>query len=437
MFASRKSDTSKALSAVDQFTKTLLPYQRDWVFEPSRCAIANKGRQIGFSHATAFGCIIGAHARNIPQIILSASQSLSDEVLDKARIHCRVLASMGWIGVDRFEKDSASEISWGDNRRIIALPASPRTARSFSGDIWLDEFAYHLDPEGIQEAVFPIATRGNRRIRVFSTPNGAQGLFYRLYTKPPKNWVVHTVPMATAINQGLEIDLDAAHEAAGNDARLIGQWYNCEFTDGDQQYYPTRWLERCQEWDAAPDDVGVRYFAGLDIGRKKDATVLVVIGVVDGVAWVVHIETMKRTEFERQRVRIMELFGLYGWSKIAIDANGIGSQLTEELSKLMGINVVIPCDFQAKTKELVFTGAFKWLSNNLVRLPRTQAGAALIAEGKSVRRVITPSENVSYRMPRDATGHCDGFVGLALGLYAAGQPVPARGIGQMPVFAIA
>ena len=120
-----------------------------------------KSRQIGFSHATAAALVLGALVHGRPQIVLSASQSLSDEVLDKARRHSTLLARLGYPGADRFTTNSATEIGWSNGGRIIALPASPRTARSFAGDVWLDEFAYHLDPEGIRDAAFPIALRGD------------------------------------------------------------------------------------------------------------------------------------------------------------------------------------------------------------------------------------------------------------------------------------
>lgn len=210
-----------------------------------------KSRQIGFSHATAAAVVLGALVYGRPQIVLSASQGLSDEVLDKARRHAQLLARLGYPGADRFTTNSATEVAWANGGRIIALPASPRTARSFTGDVWLDEFAYHLDPEGIRDAAFPIAVRGDWRLRVFSTPNGAKGLFYELARRPAPGWAVHRVTLDDAIAEGVPIERAAAYALANNNERLIRQWYRCEFLEDAEGALWTRAMITVAE--RAPD----------------------------------------------------------------------------------------------------------------------------------------------------------------------------------------
>lgn len=210
-----------------------------------------KSRQIGVSHATAGGAVKGGLLEGRTQIILSASQDLSDEVLDKARRHCRFLARAGYPGAERFTTDNATEIGWSNGGRIIALPASPRTARSFTGDVWLDEFAYHINPEGIRDAAFPIALRGDWRLRVLSTPNGARGLFYELCKRPAPGWVVHRITLDDAIREGVPIDRAAAHALANNNERLIRQWYGAEFLEDAEGALWSRSMINTR--DAAPE----------------------------------------------------------------------------------------------------------------------------------------------------------------------------------------
>jgi hypothetical protein len=65
--------------------------------------------------------------------------------------------------------------------RIKVLAANPRTARGFSGDLILDEFAFHEDSNAIWEAVEPIlASHQDYRCRIASTGNGRHNMFYRL-----------------------------------------------------------------------------------------------------------------------------------------------------------------------------------------------------------------------------------------------------------------
>ena len=65
--------------------------------------------------------------------------------------------------------------------RILILAASPRTARGFSGDLLLDEFAHHEDAEMIWDAAEPIISSNPEfQVRISSTHNGNGSLFNRM-----------------------------------------------------------------------------------------------------------------------------------------------------------------------------------------------------------------------------------------------------------------
>jgi hypothetical protein len=69
----------------------------------------------------------------------------------------------------------------GQKGRIRVLAASPRTARGFSGDLILDEFAFHENSKAIWEAAEPIiSSNPDFLCRIASTPNGKHNMFYRL-----------------------------------------------------------------------------------------------------------------------------------------------------------------------------------------------------------------------------------------------------------------
>ncbi len=65
--------------------------------------------------------------------------------------------------------------------RILILAASPRTARGFSGDLVLDEFAFHEHAERIWEAAEPIISSNPEfQVRIASTHNTPNCLFNRM-----------------------------------------------------------------------------------------------------------------------------------------------------------------------------------------------------------------------------------------------------------------
>src|SRR5688572_20338381 len=124
----------------------------------------------------------------------------------------------------------------GTVSRIRILPANPRTARGFSGDLILDEFAFHENSAAIWEAAEPIlAANPDFLCRIASTPNGRSNMFYRLITDPgiPKR----IVPRSEAWRQGLIISHPVSRQpitpdearALAHDKRAYDQNYECIF----------------------------------------------------------------------------------------------------------------------------------------------------------------------------------------------------------------
>lgn len=294
-----------------------------------------KSRQIGVSHATAGGAVKGSLLEGRTQVILSASQDLSDEVLEKARRHCKFLARAGYPGAERYTTDNATEIGWSNGGRIIALPASPRTARSFTGDVWLDEFAYHVNPEGIRDAAFPIALRGDWKVRVLSTPNGARGLFYELCKRPAPGWVVHRITLDDAISEGVPIDRAAAHALANNNERLIRQWYGAEFLEDAEGALWSRAVIDTR--DAAPElrRIVVAVDPSVAADGGGDQCGIVVAGVdYEGHLWVLR-DGSGNLSPSAWAARAVELSAQHEADAIVAEANN-GGALVEQTLRAAG-----------------------------------------------------------------------------------------------------
>jgi phage FluMu gp28-like protein len=120
--------------------------------------------------------------------------------------------------------------------RIKILPANPRTARGFSGDLILDEFAFHENSAAIWEAAEPILSANPDFLcRIASTPNGRHNMFYRLATDPAIP--MRIVPRSEAWRQGLIIAHPVTRKpitpqearALAVDKRAYDQNYECIF----------------------------------------------------------------------------------------------------------------------------------------------------------------------------------------------------------------
>ena len=129
------------------------------------------------------------------------------------------------------------EVVFPGGSRITALPANPDTARGFSANVFLDEFAFHQDSHAIWRALFPV-TRKGWRLLVTSTPNGKGNKFYELMTddKLAEVWSRHIVDIYRAVADGLPRDIDEPSRAAMNDE------------DAWAQEYELQWLDEASAW---------------------------------------------------------------------------------------------------------------------------------------------------------------------------------------------
>lgn len=416
----------------------LYPFQRTWIGETRDFALCVKARQIGFSHSIAAGATVQGRYYKRPQIVLSASLALASEVLSKVKAHCSLLAHLGDPGACDFSVNNSTTVAWHSGGRVIVLPASQRTARSFTGDVWLDEFAYHQDPEGIRDAAFPMATRGNWRVRIISTPNGAQGLFHEWATNLPAGWGYYSVTVDDAIAQGLDVDRAKLWALCGGDERLFAQWYRCSFLDANLQYIPTAMADAALRWVGdLPDLDGAEVYAGLDVAREADLTALTVLASKAGRVWVLAIITCRRTAFREQKAMVARARELFGWERLFVDRTGIGAQLAEELVEKWGESEVVPVTFTSESKADMATRTLRWFRDGRVRFVRDSEGAELHKETIALRRKVTAAQQVVYEHERTAKGHGDRYWSFALALIGCGDPPQARGMGEKPLFPVA
>jgi len=163
---------------------TLRRYQRRWAKDEHRYTIAVKAAQVGYSTASAAWAV--DRCLVIPKrtiIFLSRSERQSLELAHRAKewLDGYHGVAADWLQATPFAGTSTlqHEIRFPNGSRIIALAANPDTARGYTGDVVLDEFAFHQDAQAIFTAVYRQVSLGYH-MRVLSTPNGQRGKFWEL-----------------------------------------------------------------------------------------------------------------------------------------------------------------------------------------------------------------------------------------------------------------
>ena len=185
----RRSTKTKSVASVPSVVPTrrrdsllgLRPYQ--WhIYDDNSTGILilHWSRQIGKSFTLAAWAVDRLLTRPGRLVtVLSNSRENGAEFVAKCAEVCHLNGT-------RFESEDQSQgvqfqnmrheiriKAHGKTGRIKVLAANPRTARGFSGDLILDEFAFHEDSAAIWEAAEPIlASNPDYLCRIASTGNG-------------------------------------------------------------------------------------------------------------------------------------------------------------------------------------------------------------------------------------------------------------------------
>jgi phage FluMu gp28-like protein len=409
-------------AAVEAWLSTFYPFQRRWLLEPGRFALCNKSRQIGVSHTTSgVGVLWGAVHGELTTII-SIGDTESREVLDKARRHASVLRDLG-CKMAEVRKSNTTELEFVSGGRIMALPSTG--GRSFSGNVFLDEYAYQQHASEVWDAAAAVTLLAGK-LRVVSTPNGVGNEFHGLHkiaSKSGSAWKLHEIPMSLAIAEGYPVNIEDCWTTAKGDPRLFAQLFQCSFLDGVDQYVPTDKVLASVVEELDPRLAG-RRFAGLDIGLTNDLTALIVVEQDErGVCHIVDVDECKRTDWEAQQALVEKSAAYWEWERICVDATGLGAVPAQLLQSKLGKMRVEPVTFTQQSKEAMATLLYQAFNDRMVRMLRDDL---LVADICALRRTVTSTGAVRYDAPRTEEGHADRAWALALALQACDRK-PVRG----------
>ena len=420
---------------MDVLREILMPYQLKWVEDSSRFKIGMWSRQTGKSFATACesvtDCAAQPKGNSCLWVVLSAGERQALEWMEKAKKWTEAVKAT----VDSYDeiRESANallsraEIRFANGARIVAIPANPDTARGYSANLVLDEFAIHERPFDIWAAIYPSITNplnGEKRLRIVSTPKGRGNKFADLW-EHNETYSKHKVTIEDAVRMGLPVNIEELR-AGVDDPDIWAQEYMCEFIDNTSVLLPYEMIGKCESNNIADDGQSPVYI-GMDVGRSKDLSVIVTAVKLGDVLSVIDVTELKRMAFNDQ---LEVLLSKAGWEfgarrplvnyanrvkRVCIDSTGIGAMLAEEAARLGG-GKFEGVNFNVQTKGEMYGLMRRKFEERSVRIPVSRD---LREDLHSVQRVVSTGGNVTYSAPRNADGHSDRAAALALCIRAA------------------
>lgn len=408
-------------NAINAWLGTFYEYQLEWLLDWSRFSLLNKARQIGASHVYAGAATLWAMLGETTTVI-SLGEREANEVLLKGKRHASVLARLG-SPLARVDRDATNTVEFACGGRIISLP-QVSGARSYSGNVILDEFGYLTRPEEVWDGAAGAVTHGYK-LRCLSTPNGVGNLFHQLWETRDGavKFSRHEVTIDHAAKDGLRVDWSQLWTQARGDQRVFDQLFRCKFLDSEQQYIPTELINA-----ALADETEIfegEAFGGLDIGRTNDKTTLYVVRIdEDRTLWHQVSYSCKRTSSEQLEQMVDDAFATHRLKRLCVDSTGIGAFPAERMQKKHGLHRVEPVVFTLGSKEDLATTLFQVMSEKRLKLRRDDK--PLHTALASIKRIITSAGNVRYDAPHTEAGHGDEAWALALAVHAATQPIGRR-----------
>jgi len=245
---------------------------------------------------------------------------------------------------------------------------------------------------------------------LISTPKG-KGYFFDLYRRGQgsdseyRSW---NYPSAT--NPLLDASVIEAERARLPEA-VFRQEYCAEFLEGAGAVF--RNVRECATGTFKAPVHGERYYAGLDLAKIEDFTVLVVVNRNNEV---VFVDRFNRIDWSLQVKRIRETFLKYNEAYVYVDSTGKGEPVYESLCHAGIWAESYP--FTAKSKTALIDSLSIMLEKKEVVLPKPELWPEGIDELEAFEYSVTDMGNVRTGAPGGM--HDDCVIALALAMWPLG-----------------
>lgn len=430
----------------------LYQYQQDWVQDRTRFKCGMMSRQCGKTFTSTLELVddcVEHEAGGGRQrwVILSRGERQAKEAMHEGVQRHLQAYGMAATALDVMWEHGmrALECTLPNGSKITALPANPDTARGFSANVLLDEFAFHLDSRAIWKALFPVISRPDLKLRVISTPNGKNNKFYELITQGgmeaelrrlgrarTKSWSLHLCDIYRAVREGLDRNIEELREGAG-DEDLWRQEFELQWLDEASSWLSYELIATCEDIEAGDPEqyAGGPCYVGVDIATRKDLFVIWVWEKVGDVYWCREVIARQRISFAAQDELLDDVIRRYHVVNMAMDQTGMGEKPVEDAKRRYGNARVRGVIFSGPAKQHLATVGKQAFEDRRVRIP---SDGAVRSDFHKLKRVTGPTGAVRFLADSDDSGHADrawaAFLGLdaADGLLATGDVIvlPSR-----------
>lgn len=430
-----------------------LPYQHKWVMDQSRLKMMEKGRQIGLSWSTAYAADerTAMQGARFDQWVSSRDDLQAKLFIEDCKMWAQALQlaanDLGEVVIDDKSRLTAYVLEFSSGKRIHSMSSNPDAQAGKRGGRILDEFALHPDPRKLWAIAYPGITWGGS-MEIISTHRGSHNFFNQLIREVrengnPKGISLHRVTLQDALDQGflyklqealpqdhpvqdmVEADYFDFIRAGATDEESFRQEYMCDPADDDAAFLEYDLIASCEyagteNWEYMFEQLAEargRLYAGIDIGRTRDLTVMWIFELLGDVLYTRKIIELKAMPKPDQEAILWPLIALM--QRTCIDKTGLGIGWVDDAVRKFGEFRVEGVTFTSATKEALAYPVRGKMQDKKLRIPYKPE---IRSDLRGVTKVTTAAGNIRFTAERSSNGHADRFWAAALGIHAATNP---------------
>jgi len=407
----------------------LFNYQKRILEDQSRFKVVIAARQVGKTRTACVELLRQSLLTNNNLVIYSAQSAENAKNINE-RVN-ELLEPIDALGSVRGKREERlGLLSFSNGSKMLRVSSSPRRYRGYTGTAYIDELCVHEDQEELLTAAVPITTTGGKLL-VTTTPFGDNNLLYDIVHEPNKYGAsVHIITIEDAIKDGwlkwLQTTLPdtdprkrmkpddylKAVEANYASKRLFLREFYCSFAEGNDMLLDNTNITNAFV-ETNPTGTEGDFVIGVDIGRHRDGTSIVVLQLIpDGSFLVRDVVVLRDQPFasivEEIKAQIKRWNPLQGF----IDQTGIGMMVAEqvefEFPHIQGFQFTNP------SKNELANGLTRAFESGLVKIPMAFEDV-LKPELKAVRYKLAAGGYQTFD-GRVGDSHCDSVWALGLAL---------------------
>ncbi len=332
--------------------------------------------------------------------------------------------------------------------RLIALPCSKDKLRGYHPNyIFIDE-ASIVPSEMVTSEIMMMLTKPNACLVMSGTPMGSDHVFRRAFLDTKRYSVHHYASYQSPLVS--QIQLDEWKEVMTHEEwqrEVEGLWVEnthtffpmnliatCVDTDLGNPDSPNTYIEDTEK--AKPEQLKGPYYAGLDLGKQIDYSVLVIVQRPEtGEIRLVHKRQLPLgTNYPEVIGYVARAHQVFKFERLHVDKSGIGDTVVDELNRtnIYGIEGVF---FTETEKENMLNNLKLLMEKKLLKIIGDDK--TLIAQMNEQQyeylQPKTAQERIHLKFWHPQGKHDDQLMALALACRAAAQaPPPGTGAFMLP-----